>query len=703
MKKYKKALLGMGTITTVIAPVAMVVSCGKQETEHFNLLPTYTGQADQLIALGIHADYYPWQLSETHPYEYLTSPGQYMLLQDNKFKKDFAARVKDLLPKKQGSGWWNQDAKNSEDRGSDPSYWQSKEAGVLLYEHYLLDDDRKIIDNSKAPKHEVHSTVQTNFRSSRDPYTRISKGVFFGWDLNDAEIDKVIAGTSTKADVTIKIAGKDETVTVTVSDAKVIKAMRLKRAELILAAKAGATNANSDWFYNDWYFVDSYHRLFLDNDDFQGTDTSKENAGAFTKWLIDSNTKSPYTTEFDINTGNSHGTNVEVDADIKALFDASTFQGDEVKHGVGPRSTMKSHHPIYEQQKGKIGAAPMFEGAVRDNQLYLFNVAWQIDNLVTYGTPYGKQHYNEMKANEGKSNYVKPPKSLDGIVNTTADADIIKKVVQGALTPKQVVEAQKAFENALAITAQLKTRMDAMKSYFKDLGVNGKTFGLLTIAPGYGVSTIQSMSKYSFIYDGLGFKQPLPKNLHTLGDGARLFTEGWDKNTHVNKYLDSEGEVKSDAPKAIRDAIGTVGNNSATLFNMDDNGWYWTVGNTGHMQVDQLAQFENEFDFGFIAARNENFKSDVNDIDVNLIQVKKLWKDSKDSKEISDVRVNYDLWNEGLKTPFVLHMLLDKIQNQVEKKLKLSTEGQKQLDSVKGKRPAAINWGNYFTHTYIGK
>ena len=122
-----------------------------------------------------------------------------------------------------------------------------------------------------------------------------------------------------------------------------------------------------------------------------------------------------------------------------------------------------------------------------------------------------------------KSGYVQK-KSLDGIATSVADANKIRDYVRSSLTPSQVTESMKAFENSLAITAELKTRMDAMKSYFGKLGVNGKTFGLLTIAPGHGVSTIQSMSKYSFIYDGLGFKQPLPNSLAELADGAKIFT-----------------------------------------------------------------------------------------------------------------------------------------------------------------------------------
>ena len=722
MKNFKKIGLAAGAFAAVGAPIATVVACGgEQKTEHFNLLPTYTGQEDQLIALGIHADYYPLQLNEDHPYGYLTNPGQYMVMQNDGFKKKFAARVKNLMPKRVGTGWWNQDALNSGERGSDPSYWQSKDAGVLLYEHYLLDDDRKIIDNSKAPKHKIQAAVQTNFRSSRDPYTRINKGVFFGWDLEGDELKRLSTASSNK-----KMTILGQQADVTPNDAKVIIAMRAKRAELVAAAANGATSANSDWFYNDWYFVDSYHRMFLDNEDFQGkkvdangvvSDSGKANGKAFLAWLIDSTTTSPFTTSVDHVNGHD---NTEVNGDIRALFDASTFQSEEAKGGIAPHSNggsalPKGHHPIYEQQDGKIGAAPMFEGAVRDNQLYLFNVAWQLDNLVTYGTPYGRQHIADME----KTGY-KQVKSLDGIATSVADANKIRDYVRGSLSPSQVTESMAAFENSLAITAELKTRMKAMKSYFGKIGVNGKTFGLLTIAPGHGVSTIQSMSKYSFIYDGLGFKQPLPKSLHALATGAKTFTDGWGKKYKTatdhtlipstpgeNAYLiqsgDDKGKVRSDAPVAVQQAVGAAKDGKATLFNMDDNGWYWTVGETGHLNGGQLGEFAGQFDYGFIAGRDDNFKSEVAANDINKAAVKALWKIPKDSDKIKDVRVDYDLWNEGLKTPFVLHMLLDQIMQQVEAKNGITESNIVSKGSTVVERNAAKNWGNYFTKTYIGE
>lgn len=66
--KLKIAALSIGTIGTILAPVATLVACNDSNVSDtssadsiatYKVLPTYTGQADQLIALGIKSDYYP--------------------------------------------------------------------------------------------------------------------------------------------------------------------------------------------------------------------------------------------------------------------------------------------------------------------------------------------------------------------------------------------------------------------------------------------------------------------------------------------------------------------------------------------------------------------------------------------------------------------------------------------------------------------
>ena len=663
------------------------------------------------MALGVHSDYYPLQLNTRRPFDYLTNADKYMTQQSEKFKLKFQGKLNNLMPAIKGPSWWNQDAKDSDDFRIDNTYWQKQEGNILLYEHYLLDDDRKVIESSWAPKHKAETAIQTNFRASRDPYTRIPKGVFYGWDLTNIQIKEIIndekptnngnviiSSTPIPKDksgmwwdgehLKSKISGETslEAVTINKKDAKIIKSLRRVKMEYDHNMRS-----NSEWVYNDWFFVDFFHRNFLDNNQFQNSN--------FKKWIIDSNKQSPFDGK----------NNLDISKKIKELFDASTYRQNEVKNNIGPHSTIPlNHHPIYEQQGGKIGAAPMFEGAMRDNQLYLFNVASQISNLANWGTPYGKQHYDYLPDNVEKQNL--NPNIFYHLAKSKTESQTIRKWISQNVSATQYEEMKKAYSNANEITNELNLRMKLMKEYFKKLGLNGKTFGILTIAPGHGVSTIQTISKYSFIYKELGFAQPLPSNLDELSRGAEEFNNSWDFGNSTNSLLDNNGKLVVNAPKEVENAIG-----KDSMFNMDDNGWFWNLGEyqkdkTGSsLSADKLINFKGKFDFGIIAARDANYNAEVLQNSAIKSQVAQLFNYYTSQKE-DDILINarrgisYDLWNEGLKTPFVLHMILDQIMTKAEEYAKANYETDasiKNPDLFKSLKNNATYWGNYFTKKFI--
>ena len=144
-----KTLMTIGAMGVIAAPIATVVSCGtssQQEEKHYKLLPTYTGQADQLIALGISPDYYPYQLNQTKAYGYLTNPAQYMEAQKKAnpvFAKAFNNKIASLFGAigDKGRSWWNMNAEKNDNSNPNPEYWTSKSGDLTLYEHYLLDDN----------------------------------------------------------------------------------------------------------------------------------------------------------------------------------------------------------------------------------------------------------------------------------------------------------------------------------------------------------------------------------------------------------------------------------------------------------------------------------------------------------------------------------------------------------------------------------
>lgn len=66
----------------------------------------------------------------------------------------------------------------------------------MLYEHYLLDDGAKTVSDETAPRHTntPQTFIETNFRASRDPYTRLPK-VIIDALLDDAPYKKLKTAT----------------------------------------------------------------------------------------------------------------------------------------------------------------------------------------------------------------------------------------------------------------------------------------------------------------------------------------------------------------------------------------------------------------------------------------------------------------------------------------------------------------------------
>lgn len=79
----------------------------------------------------------------------------------------------------------------------------------MLYEHYLLDDGAKSISEATAPKHTntPQTFIETNFRASRDPYTRLPK-VIIEAILDDSAYSKLKGQTDDKAKKAIAFIGK---------------------------------------------------------------------------------------------------------------------------------------------------------------------------------------------------------------------------------------------------------------------------------------------------------------------------------------------------------------------------------------------------------------------------------------------------------------------------------------------------------------
>ena len=671
MNLLKKTALSIGAAATVIAPLATVVSCGSttQNEKHYKLLPTYTGQADQLIALGISPDYYPYQLNQTKAYKYLTDPSLYMTEQakvNPEFARKFDAKIKQLFGAigEKGRSWWNMNAEKNDNSNPNPEYWTTKSGDLTLYEHYLLDDDKKIIDSAQTPSYDV--ALQTNFRWSQDPYTRLSKitinDAFDKKDTDDDMAKKIqqIFGMRDSNSVAI------ESQWTTTGSGNSIKTI-------------GTPKPSSEWdtknaLFNDAWFAYSWHMGFMDNPILKAANGSNQEGMAhnFEKFLVNldgNDTKQIFGDGAGPVTGMSD--NAEVDKKLAHLFakgtlpkeirdagltqinykdedgvDAPAPAHSRKRHGHIRNDNRKRHHPIYDAQ-AEVGEAPMFEGARRENMLYLYNLASQLTHTVKGENAWGQDQ---------------------STLNTQAAKDInlnartLKKDFAG---DPRLGKMENALKNANTIAGNLDVRLTAIAKYFETIQAKGKVVALTTIAPGGGVSTIQTNSKYSFLFDRLGLKYPMPKNFKTM--------------TAVNP----EG-------------------GKASVFSMDDNGWFWNIGDKGGDLAVAKTEFEGTADYQILTVREKEWEGSTGTAKSNLASILKddavkatgTATDSERLAKLDKNRANYDLWNEGLKTPFVLNMILDDLIVRIEKGTKVS--------KVDGdQRKAALQWGDYWTTTFV--
>lgn len=606
--KIFKLFLPLSIVGVSVVPLVTTISCSPYvQLDRYKILPTYTGQADQLISLGIAPDYYPLQLNQSKPYEYLTNPGKFMGMQ-NQVNPDFAqafnSKISSLFNQipEMGRSWWNLTAEKNDNTNPNPEYWTRKYGDIVMYEHYLLDDNKKIIDESQSPSYGI--SIETNFRMSQDPYTRLPKEV----------IDEGLDNPNT----TIPMAQELQKVFGLRDNNGVVQTMWNGNVPIMDQSKWDTSNP----FYDDAYFAYIWHTQYLDNPELQpGGD-----AEAFSNFII--------------NSDGGHSMNVfnedeKKDLIIASLFDAATInraQNPALSNGINylkGQVPMLRHHPIYDVQT-EVSEAPMFEGARRDNMLYLYQLSSSLTHKVNGEDGFGRP------LNTEKSN---------------AEVALINK--QFANDPRYE-KMNDALSNANMIASNLNTRLDNIKEYLKEIGANGKTFALITIAPGGGVSTIQTSSKYSFLFDRIGLRYPLPNDFDTR---------------YSNVYRPDD--VRKDQV-------------TNSLFSMDDNGWFWNIGD-GSNDYQDLRLFENTADYGVVTVRDLEY-------DALQSQHKELINNVVKDHDVK--RENYDLWNEGLKTPFVFNMILDEVINVIESKTP-------NIDLDSEARLKALDWGNYWTDVFI--
>ncbi|OAL10443.1 iron ABC transporter substrate-binding protein [Candidatus Mycoplasma haematobovis] len=614
---------------------------------HYKIMVNYNGQADLLLSLQIFPDYYPYQFKKTTLYDYLTNVNDYLVVNEHtspekkKLKEGLQKRLDDLLGnvKEFGPSLWNEDLYETGLVFKNDQQWSNRSTSILFLEQFIADDFVDINESTNSlPAYK--DLIITNYRAARDPYTIFSKNVFncFKEDMQK---------TSSSDDETCK---KDQD-----QDQKI--ATEFKK----YIAKYDKESINSLYrfgkyigFWNDLFTKtgDRLNRLeiekWIKNKNLFALDITKD------KQLAEKYARTIFTKE-ERDTLNSWIEDTPPPPKTWQAAYISSIQQASAPVLVPSSSIKLVHHPALEQQT-LPGSAPLAEGSQKEVIVFLFQFAALIDEYVK---------------RSGKNNFA------TDFVN-----DPRKEFMQNAL------------KNAQAMAKNLEDRTTAIRDYFKKIEVvdsdfepaklrqssqsinnsKSKAFAIVTYPPssfGAGEATIQSMSKFPFLYTDIGLKQVLPKNL--------------DKDL---SHKHEDGEI------SLEDEI----------FSVDDNGWWWKIGNV-NLDSSNLFQFENQADSLLVLANPEdwNLINDKNAVTLKSLGTLLKSKETIDASKIGSngypVSYNkYHLWNEGLRSPIALNLLLDNLVDIFQRQYDPDFKNSKDNNNCYKK---AMDWGNYWHEAFI--
>lgn len=646
----------------------------------FKILANYNGQADLLLSLQIPPDYYPLQFKEKRLRDYLVNPQDYLitnhLTSDDKkvIKQQIKNRFTNLLKQVTtfGPSLWNNAIYNSGDVSRNVEFWTTKKVDLMFMERFVLDDFKSILSSALVLP-EYKNLIETNFRASRDQFTTFSKNVFAKIENNNHSDDQ---------------------------DSKL--------ALMLSKWLQDAPDEDPDALYRYASYMRFWQRQIESNK------AELKKAGMF-DWVANYNENS---NSFKITNykpiffpeSQKMAKEHQYDQKLAALYQKVIFDSDSEKKiqqqkpgwqlnyltNFPPKIVnQRYHHPAFEQQADP-GSSPAAEGSQRDAMIYLYQLANGINGYV-------KKFSTDFQA------------SFQG-------------------DPRQQF-LQHALHNVSWISHDLKNRLKAIRTYFQKIQVvdenynpennnydttNSKIVSIVTYPPttgGAGNATIQTISKFAFIYHDLGLKQvlPLEEKTNNSSSDPKVMELDYTKDNSV-KYAGYNPD--GDREKGYE------------LFNIDDNGWWWNLGDA-HKDTSNLKHFVNSSDTVIITATTQDWNritgaddsitsgarvlssiaknshittfknSDINNYDHHLPNAKK-------DNNYPVNHVEYGLWNEGLRSPFAVNMVLDQlvsiIQNQYDHNLLNQYQDSSinnQQDNNQSLYQKAMDWGCYWKDYFI--
>ncbi|GCE64083.1 hypothetical protein MHSWG343_10910, partial [Candidatus Mycoplasma haematohominis] len=484
---FSSLLINKKTILKIAVPSASSIGIfgGTGSTVEYKIMVNYNGQADLLLSLQIPPDYYPYQFKKTNLYDYLTNVNKYIVVNNHvsdekkKIKESLQSRINTLLSKVKefGSSLWNEDLYDTGIVFRNNQFWNNKKTTLLFIEQFIADDYTNIEDGyDLLPVHK--KLIVTNYRAARDPYTIFKEEVF------NCFKNKGSSG-----------AGNGNN----------CNSNNLAKKFMEYMANYDLEEINS--IYRFGKYIEFWNRLIEENKEQMKTLGFEEWITKEKLFSLDDNVdkvlaKKYETTIFtkeelcllhawsDSDSSSSGGGNDEKCSDPSKYQEQISKNKFQIGYQPGTVSKpSKTHHPALEQQI-LPGTAPLAEGSQKDIIVFLYQFAASIDKYA--------------KSNEFETEF---------------GSDFRKEAMKNVLN------------NVGEIASNIKSRIDNIREYFKAIKVvdssfdpkskcwtttNSKTFTVLTYPPsafGAGEATIQSMSKFPFIYKDIGLKQPIPANL----------------------------------------------------------------------------------------------------------------------------------------------------------------------------------------------
>lgn len=594
LKKKTKILLSSILATTIFTSVATTAAaCTKKESvSHYKIFPTYASQADLMISLGIDVDYYPHQAYRKNEYDYINVNG-------TKFndyildKNNFKENVKTKVS----------DLLKNATRAK--TWWGIKNDSITndnSSEEYwtsksgnILIYDRFLLDGSHEDTGGNRHLINTpNVDVTIEGDFKTARDIYTNFSKEDGEA--VLKRQKTNKLTTSLVDTIVDNEKAYKGDLIYNYAYSFQKDLKLLQELKGKTNI-SQWLIN----ADGSNKqpvFYASND----RTKDKKIAELYERFIIYNKLKE---------TG----------------FEKLNYLSKDVS--LSEFKSILQHHPVYEQISTLSGAA-MYTGAMRDAILNWYKIA------------------NEL------TNYSKTNKFKETFGN-----DKRKSKIENALV------------NVDEMATNLKERLTKIRNLFKAIGIvdpnynpeqnnfdntNSKTIGIVMVAPGQGVSTIQTQSKYGFMYFDLGFKAPFP-----------------------NTDLDS---IKS----TVNPETDEIDLKDNPVFNMDDNGWWWNLGENTFSQKN-TEMFREQFDSTFVLRSDKDVFSEDNKTRLEVMN-------KNNDKTVGNFKEDFNLWNDGIKSPIGYNMLLDRVVNRLYNQYKKD-------DSNKQLFEDAMNWGSYWNNKFI--